>query len=152
MSVKHTEVFGITEDVAKAILEAALATGGEFAEVYIENSANEVLMMRERKLANANASRVMGAAVRVIKDGTEVNASVTDFSPENLMSTAKVLAGSFEGERTTEVLPFVEKTVPTVVDPKYIRGESYDEELKLLNGATEGAYGYSSEIVQVMAD
>ena len=46
MSVKHTEVFGITEDVAKAILEAALATGGEFAEVYIENSANEVLMMR----------------------------------------------------------------------------------------------------------
>ena len=152
MSVKHTEVFGITEDVAKAILEAALATGGEFAEVYIENSANEVLMMRERKLANANASRVMGAAVRVIKDGTEVNASVTDFSPENLMSTAKVLAGSFEGERTTEVLPFVEKTVPTVVDPKYIRGESYDEELKLLNGATEGAYGYSSEIVQVMAN
>lgn len=152
MSVKHTEVFGITEDIAKGILEVALSTGGEFAEVYIENSANEVLMMRERKLANANASKVMGAAVRVIKDGTEVNASVTDFTPEKLIATAKVLADSFEGEKTVDVLPFVEKTVPTVVDPKYIRGEDYEEELKLLSGATEGAYAYSNEIVQVMAN
>ena len=152
MSVKHTEVFGITEDLAKSILEAALSTGGDFAEVYMENSANEVLMMRERKLANANASKVMGAAVRVIKDGTEVNASVTEFTPEKLMATAKVLADSFEGEKTTDVLPFVEKTVPIAVDPKYIRGEDYTEELKLLSGATEGAYNYSPEIVQVMAN
>lgn len=152
MSVKHTEVFGITEDVAKSILEAALSTGGDFAEVYIENSANEVLMMRERKLANANASKVMGAAVRVIKDGTEVNASVTDFTPEKLLATAKVLADSFEGEKRIDVLPFSEKTVPIAVDPKYIRGEDYEKELKLLSGATEGAYGYSQEIVQVMAN
>ena len=152
MSVKHTEVFGITEDVAKGILEAALSTGGDFAEVYIENSANEVLMMRERKLANANASKVMGAAVRVIKDGTEVNASVTDFTPEKLLATAKVLADSFEGEKRIDVLPFSEKTVPIAVDPKYIRGEDYEKELKLLSGATEGAYGYSQEIVQVMAN
>ena len=152
MSVKHTEVFGITEDVAKSILEAALSTGGDFAEVYIENSANEVLMMRERKLANANASKVMGAAVRVIKDGTEVNASVTDFTPEKLIATAKVLADSFEGEKRVGVQPFVEKTVPIAVDPKYIRGEDYEGELKLLSGATEGAYGYSPEIVQVMAN
>ncbi len=152
MSVKHTEVFGITEDLAKSILEAALATGGDFAEVYIENSANEVLLMRERKLANANASKVMGAAVRVIKDGTEVNASVTDFSADKLIATAKVLADSFEGEKRVDVLPFVEKDVPIAVDPKYIRGESYTEELKLLSGATEGAYGYSPEIVQVMAN
>ena len=152
MSVKNTNVFGITEDVAKGILEAALATGGEFAEVYIESSANEVLLMRERKLANANASKVMGAAVRVIKDGTEVNASVTDFTPEKLLATAKVLADSFEGEKSVEVLPFAEKEVPIVVDPKYIRGEDYTEELKLLNGATEGAYSCSPEIVQVMAN
>ena len=152
MSVKHTEVFGITEDVAKSILEIALSTGGDFAEVYIENSTNEVLAMRERKLANANASKVLGAAIRVIKDGTEVNASVTDFTPEKLMETAKVLADSFDGERRASVLPFVEKTVPTVVDPKYIRGDDYTEELALLLGATEGAYGYSAEIIQVMAN
>ena len=152
MSVINKEVFGITEQIAKDILDVALSTGGEFAEVYIENSANEVLMMRERKLANANATKVMGAAVRVIKDGTEVNASVTDFTAEKLYQTAKILADSFEGEKTTTVLPFVEKTVKTVVAPQNVRGEDYTEELKLLCGATEGAYGYSSEIVQVMAN
>ncbi len=152
MSVKHTEVFGITEAVARDILNVALSTGGSFAEVYIENTVNEVLMMRDRKLASANVSRVTGAAVRVIKDGTEVNASITDYTPEKLLSAAKTLADSFEGERVTDILPFEEKTVPLAVDPKCIRGDDYSEELKLLSGATEGAYGYSTEIVQVMAN
>ncbi len=152
MHVKHTEVFGITEQSAREILQAALSTGGDFAEVYIENSTNEVLQMRQGKLANANVSKVMGAAVRVIKDGTEVNASVTDFTPEKLLATAKVLAGSFEGSASSEVAPFAEREVPLTVHPERVRSGDYTEELKLLSGATEGASGFSPEIVQVMAN
>jgi predicted Zn-dependent protease len=90
MSVKHHEVFGITESLAKEILEAALATGGDFAEVYMEETTNETLQMRQGKLASANVSKVKGAAVRVIKDGIEVSASVTVCTPEKLLETAKV--------------------------------------------------------------
>ncbi len=150
MSVKHTEVFGITQDLAKEILETLLATGGEFAEVYMENTTNETMQMRQGMLAGANVSKVEGAAVRVIKDGTEVNASVTDFSAEKLLATAKVLADSFEGEKVTEIQPFVEKDVPVVVKPEKVRGEDYTRELELLKGAHEGASTYSSEIIQVI--
>ena len=35
MSIMHKEMFGINETLAKEILEVALSTGGDFAEVYI---------------------------------------------------------------------------------------------------------------------
>ena len=35
MSINHKVVFGIDENTAKEILETALSTGGEFAEVYM---------------------------------------------------------------------------------------------------------------------
>ncbi len=151
MSVKHTEVFGINQKLAKDILDVALSTGGQFAEVFMESTTDETLQMRQGMLANANVSKVAGAAVRVIKDGTEVNASVTDFSYDNLMSTAHTLAGSFSGEKVVEVEEFNEKDVTIYVHPENVRSGDYTRELELLKGATEGASTYSPEIIQVIS-
>ncbi|MBO5867233.1 MAG: hypothetical protein J6Q55_04215 [Clostridia bacterium] len=151
MSVKHQQVFGITPEVAKQILDVALSTGGQFAEVFMENATNEVSRMRQGKLESTNISNVKGAAVRVIKDGTEVSASVTIATAEKLLETAKTLANSFVGEQTTEVAPFVEKEVDIVVKPLHVRGADNLQEIKLLADATRGAKEYSAEIVQVIA-
>ena len=151
MSVKHQQVFGITPQVAKQILDVALSTGGQFAEVFMESATNEVSRMRQGKLESTNLSNVKGAAVRVIKDGTEVSASVTIATVEKLLETAKTLADSFVGEKTTEVAPFVEKDVPVVVNPLHVRGENNSQEIQLLADATRGAKEYSAEIVQVIA-
>ena len=151
MSVKHQQVFGINQDVAKQILQVALSTGGQFAEVFMENATSEVFRMRQGKLESTNVSNVKGAAVRVIKDGTEVSASVTIATAEKLLETAKTLADSFVGEKTTEVAEFVEKDVNIVVKPQNIRGENNSAELALLSDATRGATEYSQEIIQVIA-
>lgn len=151
MSVKHQQVFGITTEVAKQILQVALSTGGQFAEVFMENATNEVFRMRQGKLESTNLSNVKGAAVRVIKDGTEVSASVTIATAEKLLETAKILADSFVGEKTTDVAEFVEKDVNIVVNPRQVRGDDISKELDLLSGATRGAREYSDEIVQVIA-
>ena len=151
MSVKHQQVFGITTEVAKQILQVALSTGGQFAEVFMENATNEVFRMRQGKLESTNLSNVKGAAVRVIKDGTEVSASVTIATAEKLLETAKILADSFIGEKTTDVAEFVEKEVNIVVNPRQVRGDDISKELDLLSGATRGAREYSDEIVQVIA-
>ena len=145
------KVFGITEAAAKEILEIALSTGGEFAEVFMEKTTNEVIATVLGQVQNLNVSKVKGAALRVIKDGMEVNASVTDCSVENLKATAQKLASSFEGEKTTEVLEFVEKEVPTNVVSLKPRYDSYEPEIKMLQEATAAARNYSPEIVQVNA-
>ncbi|MBQ8433662.1 MAG: TldD/PmbA family protein [Clostridia bacterium] len=151
MSVKHQQVFGITPQVAKQILQVALSTGGQFAEVFMESATNEVFRMRQGKLESTNLSNVKGAAVRVIKEGTEVSASVTIATAEKLLETAKTLADSFVGEKTTDVAEFVEKEVNIVVNPRQVRGDDISKELDLLSGATRGAREYSDEIVQVIA-
>ena len=151
MSVKHQQVFGITEEIAKQILDVALSTGGQFAEVFMENATSEVLRMRQGKLESTNLSSTKGAAVRVIKDGTEVSASVTLATVEKLLETAKTLADSFVGEQTTQVAPFVEKDVEIVVNPLHVRGEDNSKELQLLSDSTRGAKEFSQEIVQVIS-
>lgn len=150
MSVKHKNVFGIDEASAKEILEVALSTGGEFAEVFMEESTDEVLQMRQGKVSNANLSKAKGAALRIIKDGIEVNSSITVCTKEKLLENAKILASSFEGDKQTDVLPFNEKEVKKVVDPKQIRKEDSNEELELMKTISDEAFAYSKEIMQVI--
>lgn len=150
MSVKHKNVFGIDEASAKEILEVALSTGGEFAEVFMEESTDEVLQMRQGKVSNANLSKAKGAALRIIKDGIEVNSSITVCTKEKLLENAKILASSFEGDKQIDVLPFNEKEVKKVVDPKQIRKEDSNEELELMKTISDEAFAYSKEIMQVI--
>lgn len=152
MSVMQKEVFGINEDIARKILETALSTGGDFAEVYMQDQTNELLQMRSGKLSIANVSRISGAAIRIIKDDLEVNSSITNCSPEHLLESARVLAGSFDEKKKVDVLPFIEKEVELVVNPLIVRKENNEEEVQLLLDATKGATKYSPEIVQVICN
>ena len=103
MGIINKEVFGINENVAKEILNVALSTGGEFAEVYMENTSNESVEMLAGKVNKVNVNKVKGAAIRIIKDGTEVNCSLTKCDKDNLLSAAQVLSESFTGENTVEI-------------------------------------------------
>lgn len=152
MSIMHKEMFGINETSAKEILEVALSTGGDFAEVYMEKTTNEVLRLHSGKLSTANASKVKGAAIRIIKGELEVNSSITDCTYENLLKAAKTLAGSFNDKKHVEVQPFVEKKVELVVNPKNVRGNDISREVNLLKTASDTIYAYSKEIVQVICN
>lgn len=152
MSIMHKEMFGINETLAKEILEVALSTGGDFAEVYMEKTTNEVLRLHSGKLSTANVSKVKGAAIRIIKGELEVNSSITDCTYENLLKAAKTLAGSFNDKKNVEVQPFVEKKVELVVNPKNVRGNDISREVNLLKTASDAIYAYSKEIVQVICN
>lgn len=152
MSIMHKEMFGINETLAKEILEVALSTGGDFAEVYMEKTTNEVLRLHSGKLSTANVSKVKGAAIRIIKGELEVNSSITDCTYENLLKAAKTLAGSFNDKKHVEVQPFVEKKVELVVNPKNVRVNDISREVNLLKTASDTIYAYSKEIVQVICN
>ena len=142
----------VYETLAKEILEVALSTGGDFAEVYMEKTTNEVLRLHSGKLSTANVSKVKGAAIRIIKGELEVNSSITDCTYENLLKAAKTLAGSFNDKKHVEVQPFVEKKVELVVNPKNVRGNDISREVNLLKTASDTIYAYSKEIVQVICN
>ena len=80
----------MTKEKANEILEIALSTGGDFAEVFMENGTSEAFEMTLGKVSQVNYRNVAGAAIRIIKGDTEVNASITDSSIENLKSFADI--------------------------------------------------------------
>ncbi len=142
--------FNINKDLAKEILEIALSTGGEFAEVFMEKGSSEVFEMTLGKVSQVSYRNVSGAALRIIKGETEVTASITDYSVENLKKTASSLAASFEGEKGCEVKPFVTKVVETICNPTRVVSENAKEELELLEKASKGAMEAHAEIKQVV--
>lgn len=147
---KEKCVFGFTESIAKEILEIALSTGGDFAEVFMEETSNESIEMTSGKVSKSNVSKIKGAAIRVDKGMVEVHASVTECTPEKLKEVAKTLSQSFTGEKVVDVQPFVTKEVDQVVNPKVYTKDN-ELEIKLMSDATKAAFEHSSEIVQVIS-
>ena len=135
---------------AKELLEVALSTGGEYAEVFMENSSSELFEMTLGKISQATYSSVTGAAIRIIKDGTEVNTSITSVSKDELLKAAKELAGSFIGDKVVDVLEFNEKEVEKVCNPVRVSSVNNEEEIKLLERASYSAMNAHEEIKQVI--
>lgn len=144
----ENKLFGLTEKEAKEILDKALATGGDFAEVYMQKETNDNLQMTGEKITLSSSSTIKGAALRVIKDNMEVNASITNCSYEKLLEAASKLASSFEGTRKAEVLPFKEVKTKKVVNPIRVNTENKDFEINMLKEGGKAITNYSKEIVQ----
>ena len=140
----------ITKEKALEILNIALSTGGDFAEVFMENGTSEAFEMTLGKVSQVSYRNVSGAAIRIIKDGTEVNTSITDYSFENLKKAAKVLATSFVGEKQTDVCEFKEKEVELICNPTRVSSADANEEIALLTKASNAAMAAHEEIKQVI--
>ena len=98
----------ITQDQAREILTLALATGGEFAEVFMEDTLYDTVEMTSGNITRSTTSHVKGAALRIIKDGMEINGSISDATFDKLTKLAQKLASTFTEKRIAEVEPFKE--------------------------------------------
>ena len=139
----------LTNVQKKEILEILLSTGGEFAEVFMEDTTQETLEMYSGNISRSDVSKISGAAVRIIKNNVEVNTSVTDYSYDNLIKVANELSKSFDGAKTTEVEEFKEIKVPTYVRVERPCKGDNKEELAIMEEITKGAKAYSDKVVQV---
>ena len=51
--------------IAQEVIDCALSTGGDFAEIFYEDRLNNRLTMRAGKVEGVNSGRIHGAGVRV---------------------------------------------------------------------------------------
>jgi TldD protein len=131
------------------ILNEALKTGADFAEVFMEDTVNYSQEMISCQTTKCNTSMVKGAAFRICKGDVVVNATTTDLSYENLMSEAKKLASNFDGVQETFALEFKDTTNNKIVNINDDR--VYDDATPLLTRASKAALAVSKEVVQTVA-
>ena len=93
----------ISNALAKEVLNAALATGGDYAEIYLEQSDVESIVLDSGKIETVGTRQGFGAGIRILQKFRSVYGYTSDLSKKSLIKLAADLSASFEGERQIEV-------------------------------------------------
>lgn len=91
--VKREEVQGLADPkTLHDVLAAALAKGGDFADVFVERKRTFALIFEAERVERAATGLDRGAGVRVVDGETSAYAFTNDLSPEGLLAAAETVA------------------------------------------------------------
>lgn len=143
----------LDQNIAREVLQEAVRTGGDFAEIFVEDRIDNTIMMRSGRIENASSGRLHGAGVRVFNGTNAIYVHTNDTSREGLMACARQAAAAVKGGRGCIVQPF--KAVD-FVRPEEIRLLPTDvkaaAKAEKIRAAEAAARRVSAEIVQVIGN
>lgn len=93
----------ISKKVAIEVLNAGLATGADFAEIYVEEIEGYGLRVENAKTQSPSSSILRGAGIRLLNGYNSVYGSTNDLSRRGLLKLAETLSASFNEERKVTV-------------------------------------------------
>ena len=141
----------ISREVASKVLSKCLITGGDFAEIFEEDSINNSIGILDNKVENALGGRSYGVGIRIFKGLKSVYAYTNDSSKEGLLDTAYKAALALGDLREERTIVINNRTVindrhnieifPNVVD--------YNKKVGVMKIAYKSAKEYHSDIAQV---
>ena len=84
--------FGVTKEVMKKVLEAALSKGGDFAELFFEYALNNNVVMEDDIIRESSEDVTLGVGIRVLNGKQTGYAYTSDLSPETMRRAALTAA------------------------------------------------------------
>ena len=78
----------ISREICQRVLQKAVSTGADYAEIFAENTVNHNISMIANKVESVKDAVIAGAAVRVYKGLRSVMASTVDTSESGLLACA----------------------------------------------------------------
>jgi TldD protein len=171
----------ISREICQRVLQKAVSTGADYAEIFAENTVNHSISMIASKVDGIKDTVIAGAAVRVYKGLRSVMASTVDMSEAGLLRCAESAAEALgQGEAQIDIVlkerifgdihPV--KIVPTscgnaekvaILKEGYFAAKEYDESVVQVSGSlldvdhnilianTEGTYAQDRQIRTRMA-
>jgi TldD protein len=143
----------VEQDVIERVLGTALRSGGEFAELYVEDRTSSSAHLDDGKVDQVSSGRDRGAGVRVVVGETTGYAHTADLSERGLLAAAEAAAAvATRGGPGATVVPLTalpERRVSRVVQPSDEIGKA--AKVELLRRADEAARAAGGAIVQVYA-
>ncbi|MCE5236675.1 MAG: TldD/PmbA family protein [Clostridiaceae bacterium] len=140
----------ISEIKAQRVLDAALETGGDFSELFLEDTENNIIQMTDGKVENAVYRRGHGAGVRVLKDGRSAYAYTADTSEEALIATARAAAAALSGGKEKESAAFSAFRKHEKAPELPFADIKNAQRIELLKKGTAAARAQSPEVTQIM--
>lgn len=143
----------IEEPVLERVLNAALRTGGEFAEVFAEDRRNGNGVMDDGRVEQLTSGRDRGAGIRVVHGDTTGFAHTADLSEAGLRSAAEAAsAAARQGGGGVREVALTRSEVPSPNEVAvYPEDVAKGDQVEILRQADAAARAAGSEITQVSA-
>jgi TldD protein len=149
LSVKGADIM-ISKDILQEVLSKALLTGGDFAEIFVEDTISNNINMTNGKIENAISGREFGIGIRIFKGLRSVYAYTNDRSRDGLLQTAYKAASALgEGieEKEINLMERINSNIhPIIYVPSSIGNA---KKVNIVRQAYGAAKDFSSEIAQV---
>lgn len=95
----------ISREICQRVLQKAVSTGADYAEIFAENTVNHTINMIASKVDSINDAVIAGAAVRIYKGLRSVMASTVDMSEAGLLRCAESAAEALgQGEAQIDIV------------------------------------------------
>ena len=140
----------LEKSLVEKILNEALSTGGDFAEIFVEKKNNCGLFMIDGKIESSLSGRDFGIGIRIFKDLYSVYGYTNDMTEENLLKTARKIAEAVKGTRADITINLLKQDIEN-----YNKIEIYPEtvlkknKIDIMRRGYFAAKEYDSEISQV---
>ena len=140
----------ISREICRKVLQKAVSTGGDYAEIFAENTVNHRISMIASKVDSINDTVIAGAAVRIYKGMRSVMATTVDTSESGLLRCAEQAAEAL-GQGTAEIDIVLKERIYGDIHPVKIVPSSVDnrEKVAILKEGYFAAKEYSDAITQV---
>ena len=143
----------ISRDICQRVLQKAISTGADYAEIFAENTTNHAISMIASKVDSVKDTVIAGAAVRVYKGLRSVMASTVDMTEEGLLRCAESAAEAL-GQGTAQIDIVLRERLFGDIHPVKIVPNSVGnaEKVAVLKEGYFAAKEYDESVVQVSAN
>ena len=140
----------ISREICQRVLQKAVSTGADYAEIFAENTTNHAISMIASKVDSIKDTVIAGAAIRVYKGLRSVMASTVDTSEAGLLKCAESAAEALgQGSAAMDIV--LKERIFGDIHPVKIAPTSCGnaEKIAVLKEGYFAAKEYDSSVVQV---
>ena len=140
----------IEREICQRVLQKAVSTGADYAEIFAENTVNHSINMISSKVDAIKDTVISGAAIRVYKGLRSVMASTVDMSESGLLRCAESAAEAL-GQGTAQIDIVLKERLFGDIHPVKIAPSSCGnaEKVAILKEGYFAAREYDESVVQV---
>lgn len=140
----------LQEQVISRVLAAALETGGDFAEIFAEDTLEGRLEMVGGRLESSLSGRDYGVGIRILKGHFSVYAYTNDSCESNLVAVARSAAAAIrEGGSAVQVMDLRRTVIDNRHEIRIMPGSAHKQAtIERMRRAHSAISGYDPSIVQ----
>ncbi len=140
----------IEKRVLERVLNEALESRADFAEVFVEHTVQQSMALQDSKVENNGTNELSGVGIRIAKGHQSVYGHTNHKDESSLLALCEDLRVAFEGERVKDKVTLpkarTEDHHPIKVSPETVE---VSKKVNLMKRADDSARLYSKDIKQV---